>query len=82
MVSARLMKGLAGVIAVAIAVSACGGGDDDAAGVAPTHAAGTQAATTPRDDSTGHGRCAGDDRAGGGGDHGTREWRFVERVQR
>jgi Right handed beta helix region len=49
MVSARLMKGLAGVIAVAVAVTACGGGDDDdgASAVATTHDAGTQVTGTP-----------------------------------
>ena len=47
MVSARLIKGLAGVVAIATALSACGGGDDDgAASVATTGAAGTQATTT------------------------------------
>ena len=41
MVSARLTRGVAGVIAVAIALSACGGDDD-----APSAAAGTAPATT------------------------------------
>jgi hypothetical protein len=59
MVSARLMKGLAGVIAVAIALGACGGGgsddDDGASAVATTQApaaevSNTQATTTQATD--------------------------------
>jgi hypothetical protein len=46
MVSARLTKGVAGVIAVAIALSACGGDDDAASASTGTEAATTVASTT------------------------------------
>ena len=52
MVSARLTKGFAGVVAVAIALSACGGDDDDASSAAATEAPATAAPTTASAEST------------------------------
>lgn len=52
MVSARLTRGVAGVIAVAIALAACGGDDDDASSAAATEPAATAAVTTAPAEST------------------------------